>query len=63
MQANGEGEHPFHLRVVDYGADSIGQDTAELRVGSVGSFAYEARGKLIGGDFQLLDSVAPVMGA
>ncbi len=67
MQVNGQGEYAFQLRVTDYGPDRIGQDKAALSVGlgvsgttPVASFRYEAEGTLVGGDFQLLDSVAPV---
>lgn len=67
MRANGEGEHAFHLRVTDYGPDKLGQDLAALSVGmeteaasAADAFSYQAEGTLIGGDFQLLDSVAPV---
>jgi hypothetical protein len=65
MTVNGEGEQPFHLEVFDAGPDLIGQDTARLVVGDAidgGStgFGYEAAGTVIGGDIQLLSSVAPV---
>jgi hypothetical protein len=67
MRANGTGEHAFHLRVADYGPDRIGDDIAALSVGIVSGeassgddFQYEAQGTLIGGDFQLLNSVAPL---
>lgn len=65
MAVNGAGEQPFHLEVFDAGPDLLGQDTARLTVGdAVGGgasgFAYEAAGTVVGGDIQLLSSVAPV---
>ena len=67
MQANGEGEHPFVLRVVDAGPDALGQDTAALAVGdraaeggTTSGFGYAADGTLVGGDIQLLSDVAPI---
>ena len=67
MRANGEGEHPFVLRVVDAGPDALGQDTAALAVGdraaeggTTSGFGYAADGTLVGGDIQLLSDVAPI---
>ena len=66
LTVNGQEEHPFVLEVFDAGPDLVGQDTARLAVGAPGDeagaagFAYEAAGTLVGGDLQLLDSVAPV---
>lgn len=67
MRANGAGGYPFRLRVTDYGPTMIGQDLASISVGKgvgrtvpAAPFHYEQDGRLVGGDFQLLDSVAPV---
>ena len=67
MQANGAGEHPFVLRVVDEGPEAIGLDSATLAVGDKAvegggatGFGYGATGTLVGGDLQLLNTVAPV---
>ncbi len=65
MQANGSGEHPFRLRLIDAGPDAVGQDTAALSVGdaagdSSAGFTYEGEGTLVGGDLQLLGAVAPI---
>jgi hypothetical protein len=62
MQANGSGEHPFVLRLHDAGPDAAGQDTAALSVGdqAADDFSYDGDGPLVGGDLQLLGSVAPV---
>ena len=61
MTVNGEDEQPFHLEVFDAGPDLLGQDTARLTVGGGSSgFAYEAAGTIVGGDIQLLSTVAPV---
>ena len=66
MQANGAGDHPFVLRLVDAGPDAVGQDTASLAVGDQtadgggSGFGYTGEGNLVGGDLQLLGSVAPV---
>jgi hypothetical protein len=67
MQANGSGEHAFVLRVVDAGPDAIGLDSATLLVGDKAvegggttGFGYGATGTLVGGDLQLLNTVAPV---
>ncbi|CAA9552714.1 MAG: hypothetical protein AVDCRST_MAG19-966 [uncultured Thermomicrobiales bacterium] len=67
MLANGDGEHPFLLRLRDAGPDAVGQDTASLTVGdrladaaAPTGFGYEAEGPLVGGDLQLLGTVGPV---
>lgn len=66
MSVNGEGEQPFVLEVFDAGPDLLGQDTARLTVGDAiddggsSGFGYEAAGTVVGGDIQLLSSVAPV---
>lgn len=67
MRANGEGEFAFHLRLVDYGPGHASEDTASLAVANLASGlaagqapGYEAQGSLVGGDFQLLNSVAPI---
>ena len=66
MTINGEGEQPFLLEVFDAGPDLFGQDTARLTVGDAmadggsSGFGYEAAGTVVGGDIQLLSSVAPV---
>lgn len=65
MTVNGADEQPFHLEVFDAGPDLPGQDTARLTVGDAvaggsSGFAYEAAGTVVGGDIQLLSSVAPV---
>ena len=66
MTVNGEGDQPFLLEVFDAGADLLGEDTARLTVGdalgdgSSSGFGYEAAGTVVGGDIQLLSSVAPV---
>ena len=66
MSINGQSEEPFLLEVFDAGPELIGEDTARLLVGntigegSASGFGYEAAGKLVGGDLQLLESVAPI---
>ena len=66
MTVNGQEEQPFRLEVFDAGPGLVGQDTARLTIGdptatdgSTG-FGYEAAGTLVGGDLQLLSSVAPI---
>ena len=62
MRANGEGGHPFVLRLLDAGPDALGEDTADLIVGDPttdAGFAYEGGGRLVGGDLQLLGGVGP----
>lgn len=66
MSINGQDEQPFHLEVFDAGPGLTGQDTARLTVGngaaegSSSGFGYEAAGTVVGGDLQLLNSVAPI---
>jgi hypothetical protein len=66
MTVNGQGEQPFVLEVFDAGPDRVGEDAARLLVGdSTGDggssgFSYEAAGTLVGGDLQLLSTVAPI---
>jgi hypothetical protein len=66
MTVNGEGEQPFVLEVFDAGPDLLGEDTARLTVGDAlgdggaSGFGYEAAGTVVGGDIQLLSTVAPV---
>jgi hypothetical protein len=66
MAINGQDEQPFTLEVFDAGPDLIGQDTARITVGTdqsgdeTSGFGYHAAGTLVGGDFQLLNSVAPI---
>lgn len=66
MILNGQDQHPFVLDVYDAGPGKSGEDTATLRVGAkVGGsgatgFGYEATGVLVGGDLQLLTTVAPI---
>jgi hypothetical protein len=66
MSVNGQDEQPFVLEIFDAGPDLLGQDTARLTVGNAADegetagFAYEAAGTVVGGDIQLLDSVAPI---
>ncbi|MFN8593751.1 MAG: hypothetical protein U0031_20010 [Thermomicrobiales bacterium] len=63
MAVNGQGEEPFVLEVFDAGPDKPGEDKAKILVGdpqSATGFGYKAEGTLIGGDIQLLESVAPV---
>ena len=66
MSVNGQDEQPFQLEVFDAGPGLTGQDTARLTVGDPSGtgndsgFAYEAAGTLVGGDLQLLSSVAPI---
>ena len=66
MSINGQDERPFQLEVFDAGPERVGQDTARLIVGdgaaTTGSsdFGYEAAGIIVGGDLQLLSSVAPI---
>lgn len=66
MAINGQDQQPFQLEVFDAGPGLVGQDTVRLTVGdgaaaSSGSgFAYEAAGTIVGGDLQLLNSVAPI---
>jgi hypothetical protein len=65
MTVNGGDQHPFQLEVFDAGPGLVGQDTARLTVGDRAAgdgsgFAYEAAGVVVGGDLQLLSSVAPI---
>ena len=66
MAINGGDQQPFQLEVFDAGPGLVGQDTVRLTVGdgaaaSDGSgFAYAAAGTVVGGDLQLLSSVAPI---
>jgi hypothetical protein len=66
MAINGQDEQPFTLEVFDAGPGLVGQDTARLTVGAgqsgsgTAGFGYEAAGTLVGGDLQLLSSVAPI---
>ena len=63
MAVNGAGEEPFLLEVYDAGPDKPGADMARLMVGdpdNAAGFGYKAEGLLVGGDIQLLSSVAPV---
>ena len=65
MTVNGGEEHPFQLEVFDAGPGLVGQDTARLTVGDRAAgdgsgFTYEAAGIVVGGDLQLLSSVAPI---
>jgi hypothetical protein len=63
MAVNGAGEEPFLLEVFDAGPDKPGEDMARLLVGDpddATGFGYKAEGMLVGGDIQLLSSVAPV---
>ena len=61
MAVNGQDEQSFQLEVFDAGPDHIGQDTVRLTVGdSAAGFSYEAAGTVVGGDLQLLSSVAPI---
>jgi hypothetical protein len=66
MTINGQDEQPFTLEVFDAGPDLIGQDTARITGGTgqsgdgTSGFGYEAAGTLVGGDLQLLGSVAPI---
>jgi hypothetical protein len=63
MAVNGQGEEPFLLEVFDAGPDKPGEDMAKIMVGdpeSTTGFGYKAEGTLVGGDIQLLSSVAPV---
>lgn len=67
MTINGAGEQPFVLEAFDAGPGKASEDTARLLVGDATSgsvdsgFGYEAEGLLVGGDLQLLSSVAPVV--
>ena len=66
MAVNGQGEQPFVLEVIDAGPDRPGEDSAKIAVGDKAGdggssgFGYEASGLLVGGDIQMLNSVAPV---
>jgi hypothetical protein len=66
MSVNGQDEHPFQLEVFDAGPRLVGQDTVRLTVGDAAAgdgssgFGYEAAGTLVGGDLQLLSTVAPI---
>ena len=66
MSVNGQDEQPFQLEVFDAGPGLVGQDTARITVGdqaaagSSSGFGYEAAGTLVGGDLQLLSTVAPI---
>ena len=63
MAINGQDQQPFQLEVFDAGPGLIGQDTVRLTVGDAADasgFSYEAAGTVVGGDLQLLSSVAPI---
>lgn len=62
MAVNGEGEEPFVLLLVVSSSAQPGSDLVSLEVGDLsgGGFGYVAGGQIIGGDFQLLDSAAPI---
>ncbi|HEX2282948.1 MAG TPA: hypothetical protein VHG52_14415 [Thermomicrobiales bacterium] len=64
MTINGGDQQPFQLEVFDAGPGLVGQDTARLtvgdRAGDGSGFTYEAAGIVVGGDLQLLSSVAPI---
>jgi hypothetical protein len=63
MAVNGQDEQPFVLEVFDAGPGLVGQDTARIVVGDAGDasgFSYEAAGTVVGGDIQILESVAPI---
>jgi hypothetical protein len=61
MAINGQDEQPFQLEVFDAGPGLVGQDTVRLVVGDGSpTFVYEAAGTIVGGDLQLLSSVAPI---
>ena len=66
MTVNGQEEQPFQLEVFDAGPGLVGQDTVRLTVGDgaaengAAGFVYEAAGTVVGGDLQLLSSVAPI---
>lgn len=63
MAVNGQGEEPFVLEVFDAGPNNPGEDKARIMVGdpqSTSGFGYKAEGNLVGGDIQLLETVAPV---
>ncbi len=67
MRANGEGEFAFQLRLVDFGPGRESEDTASLAVANLASgfargqaLGYQVQGRLVGGDFQLLNAVAPI---
>jgi hypothetical protein len=63
MTVNGQEEQPFQLEVFDAGPGLVGQDTVRLMVGDAADasrFSYEAAGTVVGGDLQLLSSVAPI---
>lgn len=67
MTVNGQDQRPFTLEVFDAGPDLVGQDTARLTVGDGAAadgssgFGYEAAGTVVGGDLQLLSTVAPIV--
>ena len=69
MSVNGQDQQPFQLEVFDAGPGLVGQDTARLVVGdraaasASSGFGYEAAGTLVGGDLQLLSTVAPITAA
>ncbi len=67
MTINGEGEEPFVLHLIDTGLGAPGSDSVQLDVGdlaaldgSSGTFGYTAAGPIVGGDIQLLETVALV---
>ena len=65
MAVSGQEPLPFVLEVFDAGPGKSGEDTVRIQVGSAttgdaSGFGYEAAGTLVGGDLQLLDSVASV---
>lgn len=68
MAVSGQEPLPFVLEVFDAGPGKSGEDTVRIQVGSAttggaSGFGYEAAGTLVGGDLQLLDTVASVPAA
>lgn len=65
MAVSGQEPLPFVLEVFDAGPGKAGEDTVKITVGSAttegaSGFGYAAAGTLVGGDLQLLDTVATV---
>jgi hypothetical protein len=68
VSVNGEGEHPFALRLVDNGAIGVNPDSVRLAIGEAAaevtgtpvaagadtSFAYDVEGELTAGDIQII---------
>ncbi len=68
MAVSGQEPLPFVLEIYDAGPGKYGEDSVKIMVGSAttddsSGFGYAAAGTLVGGDLQLLDTVATVPGS